>query len=96
MNTQKLRSLIALLLLAGSLVLTQATPALAQRFSPVERIVFQCYHAGNYYALGTVLHYVLPYPEPTDLYMQCKLVTSFDGGHINQSAQWVYSSEDPR
>ena len=97
MYSKKLRSIMVMALFALSLLAVDIAPAAAQIGTPVQgkKLVLQCTHAGNNYPVGTVLHYVLPYPEPTDLYMRCELKFSFAGGTARQSAQWVYYGSDP-
>jgi hypothetical protein len=52
-----------------------------------------CMFQGKSYPLGTVLHHVLPYPEPTHVYMRCEL--KLNGWPSNPTPQWVFYGSNP-
>jgi hypothetical protein len=97
MNTQKVRLLFVVALLAVMMVAANVLPAAAQSpaLSPslsATPVPIGCVFQGKSYPLGTVLHFVLPYPEPTDVYMRCELNLA---PPPSSPTHWVYYSSKP-
>ncbi len=90
MNAQKVRSLLVIALLCVMMVVGSVLPAAAQTFTPVP---LGCTFHGKSYPLGTVLHYVLPDPEPVDVYMRCEL--NLSPVPSGPKTKWVYYGSNP-
>ena len=90
MSVQKVRNLLVVGLLAVMLVVGNVIPVAAQTFTPVP---IGCSFHGKSYPLGTVLHFVLPEPEPMDVYMRCEF--NLSPNPTAPKTHWVIYSSDP-
>jgi hypothetical protein len=87
MKAQKIRILLVVALLSVMMVAGNVLPAAK---TPVK---LGCTFQENSYPLGTVLHYVLPYPQPVDVYMRCEWgLEPWPGG---MTPRWVYYGSNP-
>jgi hypothetical protein len=96
MNTQKIRSSLALAILALTLFLSQAAPAAAQEgiSATAVPITFHCVKGTVSYPVGSVVRYLLPYPEPVYVWARCELSAPATPGS-GLIARWVYYGYNP-
>lgn len=91
MKAQKVRILLVVALLSIMMVAGNVSPAAAaQTLTPAPPL--GCTLHGDFYPLGTVLHFRLPYP-PADIWMRCEMGRA--PGPNGLDPRWVYYDSNP-